>query len=194
MNSSRNTDNDILLAIYKEPVSVYRLKDIAILVNETDFNSLNGKLNYYVRSGKLLNPRKGIYAKPGFTAEEVACKLYTPSYISLQYVLQRSGMIFQYDSAVTSVSYLSRSVDLDGQALVYRKMKGSVLVKTRGILREKGISIATAERAFLDLCYLDIYYYFDNLHPLNRDKISQLLPVYQNAALTKRVTKLLLND
>ncbi len=194
MNSSRNTDNDILLAIYKEPVSVYRLKDIAILVNETDFNSLNGKLNYYVRSGKLLNPRKGIYAKPGFTAEEVACKLYTPSYISLQYVLQRSGMIFQYDSAVTSVSYLSRSVDLDGQALVYRKMKGSVLVNTRGILREKGISIATAERAFLDLCYLDIYYYFDNLHPLNRDKISQLLPVYQNAALTKRVTKLLLND
>ena len=103
-------------------------------------------------------------------------------------------MIFQYDSAVTSVSYLSRSVDLDGQALVYRKMKGSVLVNTRGILREKGISIATAERAFLDLCYLDIYYYFDNLHPLNRDKISQLLPVYQNAALTKRVTKLLLND
>ena len=60
MNSSRNTDNDILLAIYKEPVSVYRLKDIAILVNETDFNSLNGKLNYDVRSGKLLNPRKGI--------------------------------------------------------------------------------------------------------------------------------------
>lgn len=194
MNSSRNTDNDILLAIYKEPVSVYRLKDIAILVNETDFNSLNGKLNYYVRSGKLLNPRKGIYAKPGFTAEEVACKLYTPSYISLQYVLQRSGMIFQYDSAVTAVSYLSRSVDLGGQALVYRKMKGSVLVNTRGILREKGISIATAERAFLDLCYLDIYYYFDNLHPLNRDKISQLLPVYQNAALNKRVTKLLLND
>lgn len=194
MNSSQNTDSDTLLAIYKEPVSVYRLKDIAMLVNETDFNSLNGKLNYYVRSGKLLNPRKGIYAKPGFTAEEVACKLYTPSYISLQYVLQRSGIIFQYDSAVTSVSYLSRVANLGEQVLVYRKMKGSVLVNTCGIMREKGISIATAERAFLDLCYLDRDYYFDNLHPLNRDKISELLPVYQNAALGKRVTKLLLND
>lgn len=194
MNSSQNTDSDTLLAIYKEPVSVYRLKDIAMLVNETDFNSLNGKLNYYVRSGKLLNPRKGIYAKPGFTAEEVACKLYTPSYISLQYVLQRSGIIFQYDSAVTSVSYLSRVANLGEQVLVYRKMKGSVLVNTCGIMREKGISIATPERAFLDLCYLDRDYYFDNLHPLNRDKISELLPVYQNAALGKRVTKLLLND
>lgn len=194
MNSSQNTDNNILLAIYKEPASVYRLKDIAMLVNETDFNSLNGKLNYYVRSGRLLNPRKGIYTKPGFTAEEVACKLYTPSYISLQYVLQRSGIIFQYDSAVTSVSYLSRVANLGEQVLVYRKMKGSVLVNTRGIMRKKCISIATAERAFLDLCYLDGDFYFDNLHPLNRDRISELLPVYQNAALTKRVTKLLLND
>lgn len=194
MNSSQNTNNDILLAIYRDQASVYRLKDIAMLVNEPDFTSLNARLNYYVRSGRLLNPRKGIYAKPGFTAEEIACKLYTPSYLSLQYVLQRSGIIFQYDSAVTSVSYLSRAVDIGGQAFVYRKMKDSVLVNTSGILREKGINIATAERAFLDLCYLDRDFYFDNLHPLNRRMISELLPVYQNAALTKRVTKLILND
>ena len=194
MNSSQNTNNDILLAIYRDQASVYRLKDIAMLVNEPDFTSLNARLNYYVRSGRLLNPRKGIYAKPGFTAEEIACKLYTPSYLSLQYVLQRSGIIFQYDSAVTSVSYLSRAVDIGGQAFVYRKMKGSVIVNTSGILREKGINIATAERAFLDLCYLDRDSYFDNLHPLNRRMISELLPVYQNAALTKRVTKLMLND
>lgn len=194
MNSSQNTNNDILLAIYRDQASVYRLKDIAMLVNEPDFTSLNAKLNYYVRSGRLLNPRKGIYTKPGFTAEEIAFKLYTPSYLSLQYVLQRSGIIFQYDSAVTSISYLSRAVDIGGQAFVYRKMKGSVLVNTSGILREKGVNIATAERAFLDLCYLDRDFYFDNLHPLNRRMISELLPVYQNAALTKRVTKLILND
>ena len=194
MNSSLNKNNDILLSIYKDQAAVFRLKDIAMLINEPDFNSLNGKLNYYVRGGKLLNPRKGIYAKPGFTAEEVACKLYTPSYISLQYVLQRSGIIFQFDSAVTSLSYLSRTVDLGGQALVYRKMKGPLLVNTKGIIRKNRVNIATAEKAFLDLCYLDRDFYFDNLHPLNREKISDLLPVYQNAALTERVTKLLLND
>ncbi|MCU0458728.1 MAG: hypothetical protein MUE37_06505 [Bacteroidales bacterium] len=194
MNSSKNVITDVLLSIYKDQASVYRLKDIAMLVNETDFDSLNSKLNYYVRSGRLLNPRKGIYAKPGFAPEEVACKLYTPSYISLQYVLQRSGIIFQYDSAVTSVSYLSRTVDFGGHTLVYRKLKGSVLVNTRGILREKGVNIATAERAFIDLCYLESDLYFDNLHPLNREKLIELLPVYQNAALTKRITKLLFND
>jgi hypothetical protein len=194
MISSQNIKNDILLSIYKDQASVYRLKDIAMLVNETDFDSLNSKLNYYVRSGRLLNPRKGIYAKPGFTPEEVACKLYTPSYISLQYVLQRSGIVFQYDSAVTSVSYLSRTVDFERHTLVYRKLKGSVLVNTSGILREKGVNIATAERAFLDLCYLEGDMYFDNLHPLNREKLIQLLPVYQNAALTKRITNLLFND
>jgi len=194
MSSSRNTDNDILLSIYKEQASVYRLKDIAMLVNEPDFSSLNGKLNYYVRTGRLLNPRKGIYAKPGFTAEEVACKLYTPTYISLQYVLQRSGIIFQFDSAITSVSYLSRKVELEGQALVYRKMKGSVLVNTDGITRMDNINIATAERAFLDQCYLDKDFYFDNLNSLKRETVFALLPIYQSMALTERVKKLLFND
>ena len=194
MNSSQNNNNDILLSIYKEQASVYKLKDIALLVNEPDFSSLNGKLNYYVRTGRLLNPRKGIYAKPGFTPEEVACKLYTPSYISLQYVLQRSGVIFQYDSAVTSVSYLSRTVELEGQTLIYRKMKGAVLVDTTGIIRKDNINIASAERAFLDLFYLDKDFYFDNPNPLKRETVFALLPLYQSGALTERVKKLLLND
>jgi hypothetical protein len=48
---------------------------------ETDFQSLNKELNKLVRMGKLLNPRKGIYAKSNFNPEELACILYTPSYI-----------------------------------------------------------------------------------------------------------------
>jgi hypothetical protein len=195
MNSSRNINNDILLSIYKERDTVFRLKDIAMLVNDQDFRSLNWRLNYYVRTGRLLNPRKGIYAKPGFRIEELACKLYTPSYISLEYVLQRSGIIFQYDSSLTSVSYLSRTVEINEQKLIYRKMKGAALISTGGIIRkEDNINIAMAERAFLDLCYLDKDYYFDNLNPLDREKVFALLPLYSSAALTDRVKKVFIND
>jgi len=63
-----------------------------------------------VRAGKFLNPRKGIYAKSGFSKEELACILYTPAYISLEYVLQKAGVVFQYDPALTAVSYLSRII------------------------------------------------------------------------------------
>ena len=195
MFSSRIEKTDIVLAIYRESRTVFRLKDIAILAGEENFQSLNKKLNYYVRTGKLNNPRKGIYAKPDYNSEELACALFTPSYISLEYVLQKAGMVFQYDSRITSVSYLSRNIEVGDQLFSFRKVKGSALVNTMGIIRQTNhINVASAERAFLDLLYLDKKYYFDNLNPLKKDLVFKLLPLYQSKTLTRSVTKLFKND
>jgi hypothetical protein len=192
MFSSRIIKTDIVLAIYKESRTVFRLKDIAILVGEERFQSLNKKLNYYVQTGKLENPRKGIYAKSGYNTEELACSIFTPSYISLEYALQKAGILFQYDSRITSVSYLSRKVEVSDQSFIYRKIKGSALVNTLGIIRQTNhVNIASPERAFLDLLYLEKDYYFDNLNPLNKDLIRKLLPVYQSKGLSETVTKLI---
>jgi hypothetical protein len=170
------------------------LNDIALLVGETNFQSLNKKLNYYVRRGKLDNPRKGIYTKPEYNPEELACLIYTPSYISLNYVLQKAGVVFQYDSGITAVSYLSRSFKVDETTLIYHKIKGEVLVNTSGINRlENQVNIASTERAFLDIMYLNTEYYFDNLNSLSKKSINKLLPIYQSNALTKRVEKILQN-
>jgi hypothetical protein len=171
------------------------LNDIALLVGETNFQSLNKKLNYYVRRGKLDNPRKGIYTKPEYNPEELACLIYTPSYISLNYVLQKAGVVFQYDSGITAVSYLSRSFKVDETTLIYHKIKGEVLVNTSGINRlENQVNIASTERAFLDIMYLNTEYYFDNLNSLSKKSIYKLLPIYQSNAMTKRVEKILQND
>ena len=195
MFSLPKTKIDIVLAIYKESRTVFRLKDIAILAGEESFQSLNKKLNYYVQTGKLENPRKGIYAKPDYNSEELACTIFTPSYISLEYVLQKAGMVFQYDSRLTSVSYLSRNIEVENQQFVFRKIKGSALINTLGIIRQANhINIASPERAFLDLLYLEKDYYFDNLNPLNKDLILKLLPIYQSKALSQAVIKLIKND
>lgn len=195
MSSSLNAKVDIVLALYKESRTVFRLKDIAILVGEESFQSLNKKLNYYVQSGKLENPRKGIYAKPGYSIEELACTIFSPSYISLEYVLQKAGIVFQYDSRITSVSYLSRDIEVGNQQFVFRKIKGSALVNTLGIIRQTNhINIASPERAFLDLLYLKKDYYFDNLNPLNKDLIYKLLPLYQSKSLSIITTKMIKND
>lgn len=182
------------MSIYKDKRSVFRLNDIAMLVGETDFQSINKKLNYYVRTGKLANPRKGIYAKEEYKPEELACIIYTPSYISLDYVLQKAGVVFQYDSGITAISYLSRSINVDETTFRYHKIKGVVLVNTSGIHRlDSQVNIASAERAFLDTMYLNTEYYFDNLNPLSKKSIYKLLPIYQSNALTKRVKKILQN-
>jgi len=194
MNSSQNSNRNILLSVYQDKRTVFLLIDIAQLSSETNFQSLNRKLNYYVRTGRLLNPRKGIYIKQDYNPEELVCSVFTPSYISLEYVLQRSGIIYQYDPDITAVSYLSRKIEIDGRYFQFHRIKGEILVNTAGITkRNDHVSIASAERAFLDLMYLYKEYYFDDLNPLNKKTIAELLPVYRSRALSERVNKILKN-
>ena len=194
MSGSREKTNNIILPLYNSNRTVFRLNDIALLTGVQKFQSLNSKINYAVRTGKLLNPRKGIYTKSDYNAEELACSVYAPSYISLEYVLQKGGIVFQFDSTITAVSYLSRTIEIDENIYRFRKIKAAVLTNTNGILRQSNhVNIATAERAFLDLLYLQNNYYFDNLNPLNKKIIGKLLSVYQSDTLIKKVKKLLTN-
>jgi len=191
MFSSQNDNSGIILKLYQDNKTVFTVSDIALLSEEKNPSSLARRLNYYVKTGKILNPRKGIYAKPGYNPEELAGKLYTPSYISLQFVLQRSGIIFQYTENITAISYLSREVEVDGQALSYRKIKQQILYNWKGIIQsEQGIYRAIPERAFLDLCYLDSEFYFDNLTPLDQNLVNELLIVYSSKSLSRRAKNL----
>lgn len=189
MNSSQN----ILLDVYNDKRNVFKISDIAQLSGVDDQKSLAWRMNYYVRQGRLLNPRKGIYAKNGFPMEELAACLYTPSYISLEYVLQREGVVFQYDSKITLVSYLNRTIEVGDYEISYRIIKGEILANLDGINFKKGIYIASAERAFLDLYYLNPHYYFDNISILNYKIIKKLLPLYSSKALELRIKKLFEN-
>jgi hypothetical protein len=183
---------NIIFEIYKNSRTVFKINDIALLMGNEKSSALCKILNYYVKTGKLLNPRKGFYAKEGYKSEELACLLYPPTYISLEYVLQRTGVIFQYDSAITNVSYLSRETEIDNQTFRYRRIKGEILTNTAGIILNKNnINIATPERAFLDMLYLNKRFYFDNLHALDKKKIAKLLPVYNSQTFEKKVHNLL---
>jgi hypothetical protein len=195
MSGSNIQKRDVLFSIYNEQRTVFSLIDISMLVFENDKSKLSKKLNYYVKNQKLNNPRKGIYTKMNYSKEELACRIFTPVYISLGYVLQKEGVIFQYDSSISSVSYLNRQLEVDGQKFIYRKIKDTVLSNTQGIEQQSNfINIASTERAFLDLLYLEPNYYFDNLNPLDVAKIRKLLPLYQSKALNIRVNKLFEND
>jgi hypothetical protein len=184
--------NQLLLDIFKDKATVFTMQGIAMAFGQgLGRNTIKNRVMNYVRKGELLNPRKGIYAKPGYDEKELACLLYTPSYISLEYVLQRAGIVFQYSNVITSVGNLSRSVEVDGKEYRYRKIKGEILIDRTGIICEGNVNIATPERAFLDTLYLNSNYYFDNPSSLNRDKVLSILPIYGNKTLEKRVKKIL---
>lgn len=169
--------------------TVFTIQSLRLLTDCDDSSRLTKSLNYYSKSGKIRNPRKGIYTKPRYDEKEMACSLFRPAYISLEYVLQRSGVIFQYDNAITCVCYLNREVEVDGNFFKFRIIKPEIWVGMEGIEQYDNVYIATPERAFLDMIYLSAgNCCFDNIKPLDKKKINALLPLYKSKTLTSRVS------
>lgn len=188
MSSQKN----VLEVILNSTRSVFNVQSLRMLTECEDSQKLTKSLHYYVKEGKIRNPRRGIYTKETYDEREMACSLFRPSYISLEYVLQRAGVVFQYDDTTTCVSYLNRIVEIDEKAYQFRIINPELWIGMEGIEQKDNILIATPERAFLDMVYLSAgNCYFDNLHPLNKTKVKQLLPLYQSKVLTERVTELL---
>lgn len=187
-----SSQNNVLEVILRSPRSVFNVQTLMMMTECDDSQKLTKSLHYYVKEGKIRNPRRGIYTKSTYDEKEMACSLFRPAYISLEYVLQRAGVVFQYDDTITCVSYLNRFVELDEKAYQFRIINPERWIGMEGIERHDNIQIATTERAFLDMVYLSVgNCYFDNLHPLNKAKVKQLLPYYQSRVLTERVTELL---
>lgn len=190
MYSSPN--NQTIALLNQNRNTVFRVSDVAMITGSTNRAGITQRLIYAVKKGLLCSPCKGIYAKNNYSFSELACKLYTPSYISLETVLLKAGVIFQYGETLTMISYISRTITVDGKKIRYRKIKNDILLDMRGINRNE-INEATPERAFLDVLYLNPHYYFDNISVLDKSKIKSLLPIYNSATLTKRANKIIEN-
>lgn len=188
MSSQRNVMNVIL----NSSRSVFNIQSLRMLAECENSQKLTQSLHYYIKAGKIRNPRRGIYTKSTYDEQEMACSLFRPAYISLEYVLQRAGVVFQYDDAITCVSYLNRTVDIDDKTYQFRIINPELWIGMEGINQHDNVLIATPERAFLDMVYLSAgNCYFDNLRPLNKTKIKQYLPLYQSNVLTERTYELL---
>lgn len=180
---------DFLLEIYKNSQSVFVLKEISLLFPQIDYPNLRRKLSYYVKTGKILRLRKGIYAKESFDPFELANKLYTPSYLSFETVLKKEGIIFQESSGIFVASYLTRKIECAGIEIFYRKIKDEILTNSRGIESQETYAMASKERAFLDSVFVYKNYYFDNLAGLNWEVVFDLVKIYKSRVLEKRVSQ-----
>jgi len=175
-------------AILRSSRTVFTFKDISLIWRNTDKKAVIAGINYYVSTGQLHRIRRGIYAKDkNYDKTELACRIYTPAYVSFETVLTRTGINFQYYGQIFIASYLAREIVVDGQEYQYRKIKNTLLTDSAGVLNKDGIAIATSERAFLDTLYLNTDYHFDNLAPLNWDKIFEMLPLYNNKRMARKV-------
>ncbi len=180
-----------LETILRSPKTVFTFEDLALLWGEANIKAVRVRLSYYVSRGKLYRIRRGLYAKDkNYNRLELATRIYPPSYVSFETILAREGLIFQFYAPISVASHLTRDIEVDGQVYSFKKIKMPVLINPLGIENRGESSFATKERAFLDTLYIHGDYYFDSLNGLNWDRVSEILPAYQNRRMAKQVEKL----
>jgi hypothetical protein len=71
----------------------------------------------------------------------------------------------------------------------FRKIKKEILFNSSGINFVNNYCIADKERAFLDMIYVSPKYYFDNLSSLDWEKCFNMVKIYNNKQMVKRLNK-----
>jgi len=183
------TDN-LIAKLYESQKTVLTIKDIALIWEETNTVNLLSKIKYYAKQGSLIRLTRGVFAKnKNYNPKELATSLYTPSYISFETVLREAGIIFQHHDSIFVAGPYPVTKKIDNQIITFRKLKNSVLYNALGVKNEKNYSIATPERAFLDIIYLSPKFYFDNLRSINWEACFELVKIHNNKQLIKRVAQ-----
>ena len=177
------TKGDII-ELYKSKSSIFTIKDIALIWKESNSDNLKSKIKYYLDRGKLFRVRRGVYAKmKDYNLFEAANKIYLPSYISFETILQKEGLIFQYTEEIFLAAQLSKQIEINKRKIIYRKLRNEILLNKKGITYENNYYRATKERAFMDMIYLNKNYYFDNLRTVDWQKCLKMFDVYNQKTL-----------
>lgn len=186
--NNKPTKGQYIEILLRSPKTIFSTKDIALLWSEKVGANVRVRLSSYVKNGKLIRVHRGIYAKDkNYDRFELATRIYTPSYISFETILTRAGINFQYYGTIFVASYVTREIEADGQKISFIRMKNYALSNMTGIEHANDVAMATKERAFLDRIYISKDYHFDHMDVLDWDKVFEILPIYRNKRMSKKV-------
>jgi len=182
--------DNLVAKLYQTSKTVLSIKDLALIWQENNQNNLNAKCAYYVKQKNLIRLTRGVFAKnKDYKPKELATSIYLPSYVSFETVLREAGIIFQHYDTIFAAAKWSKTMTIDKHTFTFRKLKDLVLFNSIGVINKENYSIATPERAFLDMIYLFPNYYFDNLRPIDWKKCEEVVKIYDNKQMIKRMNK-----
>jgi len=131
----------------------------------------------YKKHGFILQIKRGFYIFPDNFPPDVyiANKLYSPSYISLEFALSYHGVIPETVYEITSITTkATRKFETLGKIFSYRKIKKAAYTGyTVHKQNEMSFYIADAEKALVDANYLRLLNNQEPISRLNKDKINQ---------------------
>jgi predicted transcriptional regulator of viral defense system len=133
-------------------------------------------LHRYKKQGFILQLKRGAYVFPDVLPPDVyvANKLYSPSYLSLEFALSYHGIIPETVYEITSITTkATRRFEALGKMFSYRKIK-KVAYTGYEIQKQQGLSfyLAEAEKAFVDANYLRLKNKQKPISRFNKEKLN----------------------
>ncbi len=159
MSSNSQIENRFLL----ENKPYLTKQEVALLLQKKGKN-LDKKILQLLNNGYLLSLKKGLYTskeyidkKPPQAREYLANVQYYPSYLSLEYVLQKEGLIPEAVYAYTSITLKPTQTFTNSLGVfIYRTIKESLFTGFQLVRYNESyqIKIASKAKALFDLLYL----------------------------------------
>ena len=171
--------------------SVFTKKDLEKILYLNTKWALDKFLYREKNKGFLINLSHGIYTLKKFDILELASKIRKKSYLSLETVLKKHWVIFQYYDDIFLISDDTIQRKVWNINFRFNKIKDSILLNQLGLEHKGSYTIASKERAICDRIYLSKNYYFDDLSEIDFGKLREISEIYKNKRVSSEVNKLI---
>ncbi len=165
-------------ALIKQDKKTFHASDLALLWGIDNQDTLNMTLKRFVDRGVLNRIHKGFYSTVDIKDLDPFdlgfAYLNTYSYVSLETILAKEGVIFQEIKYITFVSSKSDTFEINGIRYKSRQLKDEYLNNSAGINKVGNHFEASLERATADMLYYNSKYFFDNPEIVDFDKVKKL--------------------
>lgn len=162
--------------LLRQDKKMFHASDLALLWDINSPNTLRTTLKRFVDRGILKRIHKGFYSIVDIstlnTLDLGFAYLNTFSYVSLETILVREGIIFQELHSTTYISSRAQTFAINNKKYTVRQMQPKYLHNTAGILKVADHYEASVERAMADMLYYNPKYHFDNAQGVDFDAVT----------------------
>ena len=157
---------------------LFHTNDLALLWGITNKHNLYMTITRYIDRGVLFPVYKGLYSTVPVASldplELGKAVIHRYTYLTTESVLAQAGVISQVTFAYTYASSISKKIMVNSLNYLYRQLKDQYLHNPAGIIDQRGLYIATPERAAADMLYFNPSYHFDVPESLDMAQVKSL--------------------
>lgn len=183
----------ILRKFQDKKINYFSLGDFQA-ITDSSYDAARAILQRYKKRGLVINPKRGFYFFKDYPPNEyeLANQLYYPSYLSMETVLARQGVIPETIYPIISVTTKpTRKFTCQSQEYIYHKIKKEAFT---GYIKKEGYLIAEIEKAMADYLYFVALGQKNlnsriNLKNINKSQLKQYGKLFNNDRLLNLIDK-----